>query len=116
MKLIEYIGEKINNKEAEKREIENNKKGLTYIFILDKKYCIDGDVGGNESKYINHGCEPNCDTELINNKIWFITKRDILPGEELYFDYEFPHDDTERNKCLCGSPNCRGFIQMLPPK
>ncbi len=110
--IIEYIGEKIPTFEAEKREFENNKKGLTYIFILNDDHCIDGAVGGNESKYINHSCDPVCIPEIIEGRIWIIADRNIEPGEELTYDYEYPYDDPVRDKCRCGSKKCRGYIQM----
>ena len=111
MKIIEYVGEKITSDEADKREFENLKKGATYIYILDDEYCIDGENHGNESRYVNHSCDPNVEDEIINGHIWFISMRDIQPGEELFFDYEFPYDDPVKDKCLCGSKKCRGYIQ-----
>ena len=110
--IIEYIGEKITITEAQSREQQNQKTGATYIFILDDEYCLDGAVNGNESASINHSCDPNCETELINGKIWIIALRDILPGEELTYDYEFDSDDPVRDRCYCHSKNCRGFIQL----
>ncbi len=115
MKIIEYIGEKITSDEADRREFENIKKGATYIYILDDDYCIDGEIGGNESKYVNHSCSPNCEDEIIDGKIWFISTKEIQPGEELFFDYEFPFDDPVKDKCLCGSKKCRGYIQSDVP-
>lgn len=114
-KIIEYTGEKITSEEAEQRELENNQRGLTYIFILNDEYCIDGKTTGNDAKYINHSCEPNCEPDIIDEHIWIIATRDINIGEELFYDYEFPHDDPMRDKCLCGSKKCRGFIQLVSP-
>ena len=114
--IIEYTGEIIPNEEAERRELENNKRGLTYIFILDDQHCIDGAIAGNEAKYINHSCDPTCIPEIIDGRIWIIANRDIKPGEELTYDYEFPHDDPMRDKCCCASKNCRGFIQLSEPE
>jgi uncharacterized protein len=112
-RIIEYIGEKISAEESERRETENLKKGTTYLFILDDEYCIDGEIYGNESKYINHSCEPNCDVEIENDRIFIIAAKDISIDEELTLDYAFPHDDVVMNECYCGSENCRGYLQEV---
>lgn len=115
-KIIAYTGEKITTEEAERREQENDKLGVTYIVVLDDDYCIDGAVGGNDAIYINHSCDPNTVPEMIDDEIWVVATKDIKKGEEITYDYEFPHDDKVRNKCFCLSHNCRGHIQMHPPK
>jgi uncharacterized protein len=115
-RIIEYIGEKINAEESERREEENLKKGTTYLFILDDEHCIDGEIYGNESKYINHSCEPNCDVDITDGRIFIFAARDIKPDEELTLDYAFPHDDIVRNVCNCGSAKCRGFLQEPEPE
>jgi SET domain-containing protein len=113
--IIEYTGEIITSEEADKRDTENEKKGLTYIFILDEDRCIDGAIHGNDAKYINHSCSPNCDCEIEGGKVWIVANKDIEKGEELVYDYEFPHDDDVKDACLCRSHNCRGFIQANAP-
>lgn len=109
--IIEYVGELIEHEEAEKRERENDKKGSTYIYILDDTHCIDGAFGGNESICINHSCNPNCEDVMIGKKIWIFALHDIKKGEELTFDYSFPHDGHVKTPCHCKSHNCRGHIE-----
>ncbi|MFH1899976.1 MAG: SET domain-containing protein-lysine N-methyltransferase [Patescibacteria group bacterium] len=110
--LIEYIGEKISNEESQKREIINDKEGVTYIFCLDEQNFIDGAIGGNESRFINHSCNPNCKIVRKKGKIFFYSKRKIKKGEELTIDYAYDKN-SKKEICNCGSENCRGFINEL---
>jgi uncharacterized protein len=105
-KIIEYTGEKILGKEGDRRSEIDDK--LTYIFILNDKYDIDGSVNGNDARLVNHSCDPNADTDVINDRIWIIADRDIAVGEEITYDYSFDADDLE--ECCCGSVKCRGYI------
>lgn len=117
--IIEYIGEKITKKEGDKRSAERiknflNKKneGSVYIFELNKKYDIDGSPLYNKARYINHSCSPNCEVDIIDNKIWIISIKKINKGEELNYDYGYPFDkdDFDDHVCKCGSKKCIGFI------
>lgn len=110
--IIEYTGEWITTMEAEKREIENDKKGITYILYYDKKHQIDGSVGGNESRYINHSCDPNCEFYRKGGRAYVKTKKMVRVGEELSFDYAFDKDDRQE-KCFCKSKKCRGVMNQL---
>ena len=105
-KIIEYKGEKIPGAEGDRRSEIDDK--LTYIFILNDKYDIDGSVDGNDARLINHSCDPNVYIDIIDDHIWVIADRDIAKGEEITYDYSFEADKIE--KCTCGSKNCRGFI------
>ncbi|MFH1641647.1 MAG: SET domain-containing protein-lysine N-methyltransferase [Nanoarchaeota archaeon] len=107
--IIEYTGEKITGKEADKREMENDKKGATYIFCLNENCYVDGAVDGNQSKYLNHSCDPNCDIVMKKGRIFFYSSRLIKIGEELTIDYSYDAD-SKKEKCDCGCDNCRGFI------
>jgi uncharacterized protein len=106
VKIIEYVGEKISGKEGDRRSELDDK--LTYIFILNDKFDIDGSVNGNDSRLINHSCDPNCEIDYINDHIWIYSLRDIKKGEELTYDYAFDADELE--DCHCGSKSCRGYI------
>ncbi len=110
--IIEYTGELISNEEAEKREIENDKNGATYILCIDEKNCIDGSIGGNESRFVNHSCDPNCDIVLKDGRIFYYSRIKIKKGEELTIDYGYDND-SKKEICKCGSKNCRGVINDL---
>ena len=116
-KVIEYIGEKISKKESEKRSvqlIEKNQDSLTdgavYIFELNKKHDIDGNVSENTARFINHSCKPNCEPEVIKNQIWLRSTKKIKKGEELSYNYGFDLESYEDHICRCGTKNCVGFI------
>tara|TARA_B110000483_G_scaffold105485_1_gene128725 strand:+ start:6516 stop:7007 length:492 start_codon:yes stop_codon:yes gene_type:complete len=117
--IIEYIGEKVTKKEGDKRSSERIKKflnkknsGSVYIFELNKKYDIDGSMLYNKARYINHSCNPNCEVDIIKNKIWISSIKKINKGEELNYDYGYPfnEDDFNDHICKCGSDNCVGYI------
>lgn len=104
--IIEYKGEKILSKEGDRRSEIDEK--LTYIFILDDKFDVDGSVNGNESRLINHSCAPNAYIDIIDCKIWIMADRDIAAGEEITYDYSFDADELE--ECCCGSEKCKGYM------
>ena len=118
-KIIQYIGEKISKKEGDKRSAERIKKylnsqtdGSVYIFELNKKFDIDGSFDYNKARYINHSCDPNCEVEIENGKIWIISIKKINRNEELSYDYgyEFDKEDYLDHICKCGSKKCIGYI------
>lgn len=116
-RIIEYIGERITKAEAEKRAQlplerakENKECGAVYIFELNKRYDIDGNVPYNIARLINHSCGPNCETQLIRGHIWIISIQDIKKGEELSYNYGYSFDDYEEHKCRCNAKNCMGYI------
>jgi len=116
-RVIEYVGERITKAESDRRAelpLERSKKdnscGAVYIFELNKRYDIDGDVFYNTARYINHSCDPNCETEISRGHIWIVALRDIKKGEELSYNYGYSYDDHEDHPCNCGSPRCVGYI------
>lgn len=121
-RIVEYTGEKITNDEADKRYDEDRmKRHHTFLFTLDDDYCIDGDVPTNRAKLINHSCDPNCEAIIEDDRIWIYALKNIQPGVELAYDYQYERTGdniAELEKfyvCLCGSEKCRGSI-MAPPK
>ena len=118
IKIIEYVGEKITKKEGDYRADEQIAKALkekgngkVYIFELNKKYDIDGQVRYNHARFINHSCSPNCEVENIRNRLWILSKKNIRKGDEISYNYGYPYDsDYKDHKCNCGSPNCLGYI------
>jgi uncharacterized protein len=115
--IIEYVGEKISKKESEKRadvvledSKKNKEKGAVYIFEINKKYDLDGNVPYNTARYINHSCDPNCESENIDDKIWIKAIKDIKPDEELKYNYGYDIDNFDEHPCLCGAEKCKGYI------
>ena len=117
-RLIEYVGEHISNGEADRRYPDNdpNVRHHTFLFVLNKRVCIDAAFDGNEARFINHSCQPNCQAKIGPGHIWIHSTRRIPAGAELTYDYEYDDDpeytteDLLLYACHCGSPNCRGTI------
>ena len=116
-RIIEYVGEKVTKAESDRRAdipLEKNKKngvyGAVYIFILNKRHDIDGNVSYNTARFINHSCDPNCETEIIGGHIWVVALCDIKKGKEIAYNYNYDIEDYEDHKCCCGSKRCVGYI------
>ena len=114
--IIEYLGEYINKDESEQRawdqaaHAEETGDAAVYIFTLDKKWDIDGNVPWNDARLINYSCDPNCEAWIEEDQIFIYSLREIKAGEELTFDYGFDVDCYEDHPCRCGKPNCVGYI------
>ena len=106
-KVIEYTGKRISRRELKRRRISK----VTYLFTLNDYWTIDGAVGGSGAEIINHACDPNLRSRIQQGHILYISRRTIEPGEELTVDYLLAHD-MPRMKCRCGSPLCRGTINL----
>ena len=124
-KILEYTGERISNKEADRRYDDTKmKRHHTFLFTLDKKTCIDGalSAGGGDASFINHSCDPNCEAIINGKKIFIHALRGIEAGTELAYDYQYERtgeDDDELEKfsfCRCGAPQCRGTIMKPAQK
>ena len=116
-RIIEYIGEKIGNAEADRRyDDAKMKRHHTVLFVLNSRTCVDAAYGGNASRFINHSCDPNCEAVIERGHIWIEATRPIAAGTELVYDYQYEDDpdytleDLRFYACRCGSPNCRGTI------
>lgn len=114
--IIQYVGEKITKKESTRRALDWEEKarksgeGLVYIFELDDKYDIDGRLGKNPARYMNHSCDGNCEAINYDGEIWIVARRDIKKGEELVYDYGYDMEHFLDHPCKCGADNCIGFI------
>ncbi len=123
-RLIEYRGARIDNARAAALDADLTRAGQTYLLRVNDECLIDGQIGGNSARFINHGCAPNCEAVIYVNidgiaerdKVWIETLRAIRPGEELTFDYDIrlAVKHTARLKriwaCHCGAPTCRGTM------
>jgi SET domain-containing protein len=104
--VVEYQGPRLS---AEEGDRIYDGRPTTYLFGLrDNKHVIDGH---GIAMFINHSCDPNCETDEIHGHVWIIALRDIRPGEELTYDYKlYSGDDDDPALCFCGSTNCRGTM------
>ena len=109
-RIINYVGKIITKKQTEESEKFDNSKPI-YLFDLNSRYDLDGDVSWNTARLINHSCLNNCDYEGKGLKLWVNANRDIKMGEELTCNYGFSYDsDYKQFPCKCGSKNCVGYI------
>ena len=109
-RIIDYIGKIITKKQTEETERFDNAKPI-YLFNLNKKYDMDGDVSWNPARLINHSCSNNCDYNGTGLKLWVIAIKNIKKGEEITADYGFGYDeDYKQFPCKCRSKNCCGYI------
>ena len=116
-RLIEYAGERLTPAEAEARYPEvAGERHHTYLFAIDDDVVVDAAVNGNDARFINHSCDPNCDAVFDDDRIWIDSIRDIEPGEELAYDYAYVLAERHtaaakrRYPCNCGAARCRGTI------
>jgi SET domain-containing protein len=116
-RIIEYVGERMPWHAAS----EDPDDPHTFLFgLTDGDVVINAAIGGNDSRWINHSCDPNCATEEEDDRIFVYALRAIRPGEELFYDYKIVPAERRTKKlerefaCRCGTANCRGT--MLEPK
>lgn len=103
-RIIHYAGEKITHRESREREERYLKRGKIWCFRLNNRWVIDGSVGGNLARYINHSCAPNCYAQVIDGVIWLRASKTIEPGQELTYDYKT--DGAKSIPCRC-RPGCK---------
>jgi SET domain-containing protein len=120
-RIIEYLGQRITNQEADARYNDDRMEHPhVLLFIVDKRTVLDAGVNGNEARYINHSCAPNCEAVIQNGRIFIEALCSISAGEELTYDYRLERAeendiaDDLRYACRCGAETCRGT--MLAPR
>jgi SET domain-containing protein len=121
-RIIEYLGERISHDEADRRyEHKGDDDGHTFLFIASNRTVIDAGVNGNDARFINHSCAPNCETVIENSRVFIDAIRNIRPGEELGYDYQLTWESTDDPAelalyaCRCGAKKCRGtMLDALP--
>jgi SET domain-containing protein len=121
--IMEYIGERVSHDEADSRyENKDPNDNHTFLFTVDSKTVIDGGVGGNDARYINHGCDPNCESSYQDKRIFVEAVKTIQPGEELAYDYQIERDPDDPPNvdqifaCRCGAEKCRGSMLVARKK
>ena len=119
-RIIRYKGLLRTHEEVDAVYADEADTGHTFLFTLNDKYVIDANVDGNDARWINHSCDPNCEAETEDGRVFIRALRNIAAGEELFYDYGLVIDEPYTPKlkaqypCWCGSKNCRGTL--LAPK
>jgi len=127
-RIIEYKGRRRTHEQVDNDVGGDVDSGHTFLFTLNDDWVIDASYEGNDARWINHSCDPNCEAVIDENedgdnrkdRVFIEAVRDIAPGEELSYNYgiTLAERHTPRLKkiwaCLCGSPKCTGT--MLQPK
>lgn len=121
-RIIEYVGERITQEEADRRyDDDKMDRHHTFLFAVDDDVIIDAAVKGNDARFINHSCDPNCQAVDEDGRIFIEAIRNIQPGVELAYDYRYERDPDDGPKrealypCRCGTARCRGTL-LAPPK
>ena len=126
-RIIEYKGRRRRHAEVDADDSGDVESGHTFLFTISDEYVIDANFEGNNARWINHSCAPNCEAVIEENeqdsrrnRIFIEAIRDIAPGEELTYNYgiSLAERHTPRLKkiwaCRCGAEDCTGT--MLQPK
>ncbi len=128
IELMEYQGRRLTHAEADDKYGDSVESGHTFLFTLDEHYIIDANENGNDARYINHSCDPNCQAFLHESPdgdprhqfVMIESLRPIAYGEELTYDYKITLQQRYTAKllkiwgCRCGAACCTGT--MLKPK
>jgi uncharacterized protein len=121
-RIMEYLGERVSHEEADRRyESKEENDSHTFLFIVDSKTVIDAGVDGNDARFFNHSCDPNCESVVEKRRVYIEALRAIEPGEEMTYDYQIykeegdPENIDEVFACRCGFADCRGTM-LWPPE
>jgi uncharacterized protein len=116
-RIIEYVGERVSHDEADRRyEEKDADDSHTFLFIVDSKTVIDAGVDGNDARFFNHSCDPNCESTVEKRRVYIEAIRDIEAGAELTYDYQIQREDDDPDNidevfaCRCGFAQCRGTM------
>ncbi|MDB4906823.1 MAG: protein-lysine N-methyltransferase [Gemmatimonadetes bacterium] len=117
-RIFEYEGKRLR-RDAVAGEVVLGLTSSRYVLAVDDDDVIDGEQGGNDARFVNHGCEPSCEVYVFDGIPYVYAMRDIMRHEELTIDYKLrPLDGTiltheeklEKHPCQCGSTHCRGTL------
>ena len=120
--IMEYVGDVLDPQRFHKRAKKYSQDDVKhfYFMALSTQYIIDATAKGNISRFINHSCDPNSETQkwTVDGelRVGFFSRRKIKPGEEITFDYKYERYGQQAQKCYCGSSNCRGWLGGEPEK
>ena len=106
-RIIDYAGEKISNQVSLKRERRYIRNNHIWCFKLTNRTVIDAGVGGNDARFINHSCRPNCYIDIKDGVIWIRASMTIRKGEELTYHYNTDGEGLIMCKCR---PDCQTLL------
>ena len=117
-RIVEYLGERLTHAVADARYDDHAADAHhTFLFSVNRSVVIDAYVDGNDARFINHSCDPNCESEIERGRVFIDAIKAIRKGEELTYDYAYVRDGTETPEqetglygCRCGMRQCRGTI------
>uniref|UniRef100_A0A4W6DLZ3 Histone-lysine N-methyltransferase, H3 lysine-36 specific n=1 Tax=Lates calcarifer TaxID=8187 RepID=A0A4W6DLZ3_LATCA len=118
--VSEYVGEVIDEEECRSRirHAQENDICNFYMLTLDKDRIIDAGPKGNEARFMNHSCQPNCETQKWtvsgDTRVGLFALVDVAAGTELTFNYNLECLGNGKTVCKCGAPNCSGFLGVRP--
>jgi hypothetical protein len=124
-RILEYTGARISAAEADAdaNDDDPTTRHHTFLFFVSDDVVIDGSRDGNEARFINHSCDPNCEIEISRNRVYIHALRRIAADEELSYDYWYITDETYSMEdlrriypCRCGADACRGTLARPPPR
>jgi SET domain-containing protein len=117
-RILEYTGERVLKTNLA-QDLVAGLTSLIYVMNLNETFAVDGERGGNDARFINHSCDPNCEVLYFNDKPYIYAMHEIPEGAELSFDYRYGSEGenelTNEQKrewfpCKCGASNCRGTL------
>jgi SET domain-containing protein len=118
-RIVEYTGVRISYAEADADSGDDDpaRRHHTFFFAVDDDVVIDGSRGGSDARFVNHSCDPNCEIVIEGDRVYVHSLRDIVPGEELLYDYWYITDEAYTMAdlrriypCRCGAADCRGTL------
>lgn len=119
-RIVEYLGERLTDAQVEERYgTERLDNPHTFLFWVRDDLYVDAAVNGNDARFINHSCDPNCEVEIEDDRVFIYALRDIAPGEELTYDYSLDVEEEPTPElrqvfaCRCGAATCRGTMLDL---
>jgi SET domain-containing protein len=104
-RIIEYDGPRLSKDAADERYAD---RVVTYLFGFDEGTDVIDGFG--TAMFLNHSCAPNCETVVINRRIFIQAIRDIAANEELVYEYHLYDSDDDDANCYCGAEKCRGTM------
>ena len=121
-RIIEYTGQLMPWDVASASEDPEDPH--TFLFGLsDGSQVINAAIDGNDARWINHSCDPNCEAiEEDDDRVFIYALRDLEPGEELFYDYALEIDEPrspemdKQFECYCGARSCRGTFLAAEEK